>query len=116
MNTFIKDKQDSFDSLTDILTNLSLQDDNKTYDINILNDYKNRLQNLLSKNKLIIKQKQYLENIEKIQLMKHTEIEKYLDSHPDIKLVFQPGTYQIAFGATALSSIYKKTKIRLKKK
>jgi len=38
----------------------------------------------------------------------HSIIEKYLNEHPEINLAFQPGTYQIKFGAAALAGIYKR--------
>ncbi len=38
----------------------------------------------------------------------HSIIEKYLDEHPEINLAFQPGTYQIKFGTSALAGIYKR--------
>ncbi len=38
----------------------------------------------------------------------HGEIEKYLAAHPDIKLAFQPGTYQMKFGKERLAGIYKR--------
>jgi exonuclease SbcC len=76
-NTFIKDKELNIDTLTTFLDELSLQEQNIIYDDNILNDYKSRLKILLSKNNLLIKQKQYLENTQKLELMKNTEIEKY---------------------------------------
>jgi len=41
----------------------------------------------------------------------HLEIEKYLNKHPEIKLAFQPGTYQIKFGASALAGIYKRANL-----
>ena len=57
-NTFIKDKELNIDTLTSFLEELSLQEQNISYDDNILNEYKNRLKILLSKNKLLIKEKQ----------------------------------------------------------
>lgn len=38
----------------------------------------------------------------------HGEIEKYLAAHPDIKLAFQPGTYQMKFGRERLAEIYRR--------
>jgi ribokinase len=35
----------------------------------------------------------------------------YLNKHPEIKVVFQPGTYQIKFGTTALADIYKHSEL-----
>jgi len=53
----------------------------------------------------------YLSSLGEKSLPYHAEIEKYLDAHPDTKLVFQPGTYQMEFGTEALAGIYKKTKL-----
>lgn len=39
----------------------------------------------------------------------HFEIVKYLDEHPDVKLAFQPGTFQIKIGTTMLEKLYKHT-------
>ena len=36
---------------------------------------------------------------------------EYLNKHPEIKVVFQPGTYQIKFGSTALADIYKHSEL-----
>lgn len=41
----------------------------------------------------------------------HTEIEKYLVAHPEVKLAFQPGTYQMKFGREKLSGIYQRTEV-----
>jgi ribokinase len=41
----------------------------------------------------------------------HKEIEKYLADHPDIKLAFQPGTYQIKFGKDDLAGLYKRSEL-----
>ncbi len=41
----------------------------------------------------------------------HKDIEAYIASHPDINVIFQPGTFQINMGAATLDVIYKKTKI-----
>ena len=53
----------------------------------------------------------YLSSLGPNSLEFHKEIEKYLDKHPEIKLAFQPGTYQMKFGAKALEGIYKRTNI-----
>ncbi len=41
----------------------------------------------------------------------HIEIEKYLDAHPEVKLAFQPGTFQITLGAERLKKIYQRSEI-----
>lgn len=38
----------------------------------------------------------------------HSEIEKYLNDHPEIKFAFQPGTYQMKFGRDKLAGIYRR--------
>jgi ribokinase len=37
----------------------------------------------------------------------HFEIVKYLEENPDVKLAFQPGTFQIKMGTTMLADLYK---------
>lgn len=39
----------------------------------------------------------------------HFEILKYLQENPDVKLAFQPGTFQIKMGAETLKDMYKRT-------
>ena len=41
----------------------------------------------------------------------HHEIAKYVKEHPESKLVFQPGTFQIKLGTEELKDIYKVTEI-----
>jgi ribokinase len=41
----------------------------------------------------------------------HNQIADFLDKHPDTKLAFQPGTFQIKMGRDNLSRIYKSTEI-----
>lgn len=53
----------------------------------------------------------YLSSLGPNSLPFHLEIEKYLDRHPEIKLAFQPGTYQMKFGTSALAGIYRRTDI-----
>lgn len=53
----------------------------------------------------------YLSSLGEKSLTFHNEIADYLDAHPDIRLVFQPGTYQIKFGAKALERIYKRAEL-----
>jgi sugar/nucleoside kinase (ribokinase family) len=53
----------------------------------------------------------YLSSLGENTLPFHKEIEKYLETHPDVKLAFQPGTYQMKFGTDALAGIYKNTEI-----
>jgi ribokinase len=53
----------------------------------------------------------YLTSLGEHSLPYHTEIARYLDAHREVKLAFQPGTWQIKFGKEALASIYKRTAI-----
>ncbi len=39
----------------------------------------------------------------------HEEIANYLENHPNVKLIFQPGTFQIKLGTEKLKRIYKRT-------
>lgn len=41
----------------------------------------------------------------------HFEIAEYVKAHPETKLVFQPGTFQISLGAEKLKAIYEATEI-----
>ncbi|MEK7090504.1 MAG: carbohydrate kinase family protein, partial [Patescibacteria group bacterium] len=41
----------------------------------------------------------------------HKIVEDYLYAHPDIKLAFQPGTFQIKAGLEALKKIYERTEV-----
>lgn len=53
----------------------------------------------------------YLSSLGENSLPFHSEIASYLETHPDVKLVFQPGTFQMKFGTEALKDIYKRTHI-----
>lgn len=53
----------------------------------------------------------YLSSMGKSSLPLYRVIEEYLKNHPEVKLAFQPGTYQIKFGKEALSGIYKRAEI-----
>lgn len=53
----------------------------------------------------------YLSSLGEHSLPFHKAIESYLNQHPEIKLAFQPGTFQIRFGKDQLSGIYKRSEI-----
>ena len=53
----------------------------------------------------------YLSSLADHSLSYHQEIAKFLKDHPDTKLAFQPGTFQIKLGAEKLKDIYKRTEI-----
>lgn len=53
----------------------------------------------------------YLSSLAENSLPYHGEILKYLNDHPNTKLAFQPGTFQIKFGAEKLKDIYQRTEI-----
>jgi sugar/nucleoside kinase (ribokinase family) len=53
----------------------------------------------------------YFSSIGPDSLPHHAAIGEYLKTHPDVKLAFQPGTYQIRFGTDALKDIYQRTEI-----
>lgn len=41
----------------------------------------------------------------------HNEIVKYLENHPETKMAFQPGTFQMSLGTEKLADLYKNTEI-----
>ena len=43
----------------------------------------------------------------------HDEIADWLNDHPEVKLAFQPGTFQMKAGAKRLSELYKRTEVLL---
>lgn len=51
----------------------------------------------------------YLSSLGGNSLPYHTQILDYLKANPEVKLAFQPGTYQMKFGVEALADIYKRT-------
>lgn len=53
----------------------------------------------------------YLSSLGDSSLDFHSELASYLESRPEVKLVFQPGTFQIKFGADQLARLYKKTEL-----
>ena len=53
----------------------------------------------------------YLSSMGEDSLSFHSEIINYLKTYPEIKLAFQPGTYQIKFGVEKLKEIYERTEI-----
>ncbi len=53
----------------------------------------------------------YLSSLGENSLAFHNKILEYLNLHPEIKLAFQPGTFQMAFGKDALAGIYKRSEV-----
>lgn len=53
----------------------------------------------------------YLSSLADHTLPYHLEIAEFLKNHPEIKLAFQPGTFQIKFGTEKLKDIYARTEI-----
>jgi len=53
----------------------------------------------------------YLSSMGENSLPFHTKISDYLKRHEDIKLAFQPGTFQIKFGTENLKEIYARTDV-----
>ncbi|MFA4975606.1 MAG: carbohydrate kinase family protein [Candidatus Paceibacterota bacterium] len=53
----------------------------------------------------------YLSSLGEDSLSFHTEISDYLKKHEDVKLAFQPGTFQIKFGTDKLKDIYARTEV-----
>lgn len=55
----------------------------------------------------------YLSSLGENSLEFHRELSVYLNEHPDIKLAFQPGTFQMKFGKESLMGIYKRSDVFL---
>ncbi len=53
----------------------------------------------------------YLSSLSEHSEKYHGEIAEYLKKNQNVKLAFQPGTFQIKLGATKLKEIYKRTEI-----
>lgn len=55
----------------------------------------------------------YFSSISKNALPFHDDLVEWLERHPDVKLAFQPGTFQIEAGTQRLSKLYKRTEVLL---
>ncbi len=55
----------------------------------------------------------YLSSLGENSLNFHKELESYLNERPNIKLAFQPGTFQMKFGREILAGLYKRTDLFL---
>ncbi len=53
----------------------------------------------------------YLSSLSEHSTGFHKEIENYLDKNPDVKLIFQPGTYQLKMGSRVLRKIYARSEL-----
>jgi ribokinase len=53
----------------------------------------------------------YLSSISKNAIDFHDQISDFLDRHPDVKVAFQPGTFQMEAGVDRLKRIYEKTEV-----
>ncbi len=53
----------------------------------------------------------YLSSLAENSLLYHKQIAEYLTSHPETKLAFQPGTFQIKLGYEKLKDIYARTEL-----
>ncbi len=53
----------------------------------------------------------YLSSLSENSLPFHDTLAEYLVAHPEIKLAFQPGTFQIKFGQERLKKIYQRSEI-----
>lgn len=53
----------------------------------------------------------YFSSISEHALPYHDQVAEWLESHPDVKLAFQPGTFQMAAGTERLKRIYKRTEV-----
>lgn len=55
----------------------------------------------------------YLSSLGANSLSFHEKIADYLEKNPEVKVAFQPGTYQMKFGTHALAKIYKRSEVSL---
>lgn len=53
----------------------------------------------------------YMSSLAENSLPYHQEIGRYLNDHPEVKVAFQPGTFQMKLGTEALVDIYRHTEI-----
>lgn len=53
----------------------------------------------------------YLSSMAENSLPYHQELGAYLSAHPDVKVAFQPGTFQMKLGTEALAEIYAHTEV-----
>jgi len=53
----------------------------------------------------------YFSSVGENSLPYHQEIADYLKAHPDVKLAFQPGTFQIKLGHEKLKDLYENTEV-----
>lgn len=53
----------------------------------------------------------YLSSVAPDTLSYHEQIADYLEQNPEVKLAFQPGTFQMSLGAEKLARLYKRTEI-----
>lgn len=53
----------------------------------------------------------YLSSLGENSLEFHSVLENYFQTHPAVKLAFQPGTYQIKFGKEKLAGIYQRSEV-----
>lgn len=53
----------------------------------------------------------YLTSLASTTFPYHGQISDYLNAHPNVKLAFQPGTFQMKLGVEKLEQIYKRTEV-----
>ncbi len=53
----------------------------------------------------------YLSSLSENSLPFHIKLEEFLAQHPDSKLTFQPGTFQMKMGVEALKALYERTEL-----
>lgn len=53
----------------------------------------------------------YLSSLGENSLMFHMHILQFLMKHPEVKLAFQPGTFQMKFGKEKLADVYRRTDV-----
>lgn len=53
----------------------------------------------------------YLSSLGENSLLFHMRILQFLNEHPDVRLAFQPGTFQMKFGKDKLAGLYRRTDV-----
>lgn len=53
----------------------------------------------------------YFSSVSEHAIEFHDQVSDWLDQHPDVKLAFQPGTFQMEAGAERLKRIYQRTEV-----
>jgi exonuclease SbcC len=85
LNSYVNSKQDILDSISKKIESLKLEEENIEYiGDDILQDYKDKLENILTNKELFILDEKLKEDIEKLNEMKKTELKKYKEDLENI--------------------------------